>query len=560
LASRQLASATGARQELLLGDYDRDWQVARRVGGLLACLALELLAVRTWLNAVELRHGAGLMGMIAERGPDTIRFLVVRFAIVFGLVAIVFGDLATAIEPARLLAAAVRRPIDRRILLAHFAVAAIFAALCALILSGGMASRVDAGPMMLLLLTAIAAIALALVAFLPRSFWRQLLGSLRQVLVFAAAVSVGALAFSRLALILWRPLGRGTMAVAYVLLHPFVPSLTADPTTFVFGSPAFLVEIAPPCSGYDGLGVMLVFGSAWLVFHRQEWRFPHALLLIPASMAAMWVVNCVRVAALVLIGIAGAPSVALDGFHTQAGWIGFTVVALGCCVVARRTPWMQRRSTSITAAPNPSAPFLMPFLLILATSMVAQLASSGFEWLYALRLAGAGAGLWYFRDAYRSLRWRVGWEAIAVGAAVFLVWIGLERLVNPDAAAVMPAALRAAPPWIAGAWIACRAVGAIVTVPIAEELAFRGFLMRQFMANDFGSVPLQSTSLTAVVLSSLVFGALHGVHWLPAVVAGIAYGLLARCRGSIGESVAAHATTNALIAVAVVAGGYWQLW
>jgi len=124
----------------------------------------------------------------------------------------------------------------------------------------------------------------------------------------------------------------------------------------------------------------------------------------------------------------------------------------------------------------------------------------------------------------------------------------------------MPAALRAAPPWIASAWIACRAMGAIVTVPIAEELAFRGFLMRQFTANDFESVPLQSASFTAVVLSSLVFGALHGARWLPAVVAGVAYGLVARRRGSIGEALAAHATTNALIAVAVVAGGYWQLW
>jgi hypothetical protein len=30
--------------------------------------------------------------------------------------------------------------------------------------------------------------------------------------------------------------------------------------------------------------------------------------------------------------------------------------------------------------------------------------------------------------------------------------------------------------------------------------------------------------------------------------------------GRIGESIAAHATTNGLIAVCVIVGGQWQLW
>jgi len=50
----------------------------------------------------------------------------------------------------------------------------------------------------------------------------------------------------------------------------------------------------------------------------------------------------------------------------------------------------------------------------------------------------------------------------------------------------------------------------------------------------------------------VAFGAAHGALWLPAVVAGLAYGLVVIRRGRLGEAVLAHATTNALISAAVL--------
>ena len=67
------------------------------------------------------------------------------------------------------------------------------------------------------------------------------------------------------------------------------------------------------CSGYEGIGLILAFTAGWLWFFRREWRFPRALLLIPLGIAAIWVFNAVRVAGLVLIGVAGAPGIALQG-------------------------------------------------------------------------------------------------------------------------------------------------------------------------------------------------------------------------------------------------------
>jgi membrane protease YdiL (CAAX protease family) len=62
------------------------------------------------------------------------------------------------------------------------------------------------------------------------------------------------------------------------------------------------------------------------------------------------------------------------------------------------------------------------------------------------------------------------------------------------------------------------------------------------------------------LLSSVVFGALHGERWLAGTIAGVIYATAMLRRRSIGDAVAAHATTNALIAGLVLIGGHWQLW
>ena len=157
-----------------------------------------------------------------------------------------------------------------------------------------------------------------------------------------------------------------------------------------------------------------------LLFHR-ECRFPQSLLLIPAGVAVLFLLNAVRIAALILIGDAGAWQIALGGFHSQAGWILFNAVAVGFCLTIRSVPWFTKSvshagvsdvrygsgefsisdrdhadSAASYAADNPTAAYLVPFLAILAMGMLDTAASAGFEWLYPLRILGAAAALWIF--------------------------------------------------------------------------------------------------------------------------------------------------------------------
>jgi CAAX prenyl protease-like protein len=266
----------------------------------------------------------------------------------------------------------------------------------------------------------------------------------------------------------------------------------------------------------------------------------------------------------VLIGSAGAHAVAVGGFHSQAGWLVFIGVALGICVTAQRAPWLIRRDGRAygpsAGRSNPTLPYLLPLLAILSTAAVFQLTSSGFDWLYPLRVGAAAGALWWCASAYRGMNWRIGWISPALGAVAFAFWIGFELFVESGPNVGMPPPLReAAEPW-RFTWLAFRVLGSVVAVPVAEELAFRAFLLRRFMSPDFQSVRWQSVSWIAILLTSLAFGALHGPRWLAGTIAGAIYAIAMLRRGSIGDAAAAHATTNALLAVWVLIGNHWQFW
>jgi CAAX prenyl protease-like protein len=99
----------------------------------------------------------------------------------------------------------------------------------------------------------------------------------------------------------------------------------------------------------------------------------------------------------------------------------------------------------------------------------------------------------------------------------------------------------------------------IITVPIAEELAFRAYLIRRILSADFERLSPVAFTLPALLISSLAFGILHGDRWFAGTVAGLVYAGLFVRRGRIGDAVIAHATTNGLLAASVLLTGHWNL-
>ena len=275
----------------------------------------------------------------------------------------------------------------------------------------------------------------------------------------------------------------------------------------------------------------------------------------------MWLMNVLRITVLIIIGSWGWPDVAMGGFHSQAGWLGFIAVALGLMTVAGRLPGIAVSAGPLESAgrSNATAAYIGPFLAILLAWMIGTAFSSGFEWVYPLRVIAAVAVLWLCRGAYGELRGSWSWPAVGIGVVAFGIWFLLAPAPQ-DGEEGWPAALREAPLAWSLLWLAFRVAGHVTVVPVAEELVFRGYLPRRFTTVDFLSRGAGDFSWLALLASSVLFGAMHGRAIVAATLAGILFGLAVRRRGQLLDAVLAHATANALVAITVLSTGRWSLW
>ena len=366
-------------------------------------------------------------------------------------------------------------------------------------------------------------------------------------------------------------LQEASFSEARQLLHLFYPIVVANPITHVLGTDKFQVNIAGACSGIEGLALVSVFMLAWLFSARNEVRAERALLLAPFALLLMWLLNLIRLVALIAIGTAGHPDVAINGFHSQAGWIGFNLVALGFLFFAQRIPWIQQQRPIAVSADdlevfasstrNVAAIYLGPFLAITAASLVSQAVSGSFEWLYPLRLLAALVVLWHFRAEYARMDWRCGPLGLFVGVIIGLVWLGIHFASHGLTAAgdlTSGLARLSAPTRVL--WITLRVLAAVITVPVAEELTFRGFLARRVLSADVESISLSRLSALSIAISSLAFGWMHGQMWIMGTMTGIAFALLAKRRGRLGEAVGAHMAANLVLAIVALGTGNYSLW
>lgn len=334
----------------------------------------------------------------------------------------------------------------------------------------------------------------------------------------------------------------------------------------------FAVRIDPSCSGLVGLLIAIIAFGLNLVLARRTIRPGRAALLVVATLAAVFVANALRIALLVLIGASGHADIAVSGFHSHFGLlslmalVGVALLVLGTPAFLR-TPEpaaLRKRHLQATAGLVLQSPdflsSLKPLALYLLVGMVLGLASTDFDWLYPLRfLAGAILVLSIWRRwSSGGLKPNVEPVDILCGILVFLGWIQIVPP-NHDADVSFSFSLNKVANPLAYGWIFIRACGAIAVVPVLEELAFRKGLQRH-LDLTLGQLRLgPPAKVGAILLSSAAFAALHA-HFLAGFLAGSAYAALYALRKTTQSAVAAHATTNAMLALYVIFAGQWSYW
>jgi uncharacterized protein len=214
-----------------------------------------------------------------------------------------------------------------------------------------------------------------------------------------------------------------------------------------------------------------------------------------------------------------------------------------------------------------------PFLLFIAlTFLQGRFEGAARYWIYLFKAAAAGWMLWTFRRYITELRLKFSWEGIAVGVAVFVVWVGigpLFDLIGLKSSWIMVKAKPTDVPWnpleffgsalLGWFFVIVRIVGSSAIVPPMEEVFFRSFVYRYVTKPDFQSVPIGQFLWTPFIVTSVLFGFEHR-EWLAGILCGFAYQGLVCWKKRLGDAIAAHAITNFLLGIWVVHKGAWQFW
>ncbi len=223
-------------------------------------------------------------------------------------------------------------------------------------------------------------------------------------------------------------------------------------------------------------------------------------------------------------------------------------------------------------APSPLAARVVPFAVFIGLTFCQDFfGEAGRYWIY---LAKTLLGAWLIalvRPAIAEMRWKLSWEAVAVGAAVFVMWVGLPGLLkwlgssgsfalfNSARTAWNPTTQFASSPALAWLFIGGHIGGSALVVPPLEEVFYRSFLYRYLARKDFESVSLGQFLWLPFLVTSVVFGLEHR-EWLAGILCGFAYQGLVCWKNRLGDAITAHAITNALLGVWVVWRGAWHFW
>src|SRR5438128_1021052 len=71
------------------------------------------------------------------------------------------------------------------------------------------------------------------------------------------------------------------------------------------------------------------------------------------------------------------------------------------------------------------APFVV-FVALTALQGKLGLGEASRYWLYLVKTLLGAWMIWQMRPFVEEMRWKISWEAVVVGVAIFAVWIGLD--------------------------------------------------------------------------------------------------------------------------------------
>ena len=218
---------------------------------------------------------------------------------------------------------------------------------------------------------------------------------------------------------------------------------------------------------------------------------------------------------------------------------------------------------------HPALPYILPFAIFLALLLSADYLHNILgPWEYPFRVSVLAVVLWIFSRDVLDFRVRFAIGSVLVGVAVFALWVAPDLLIpgyrthwlfqNPitgNLRSSIPTDLRQSV-----LVLVFRTIRATILVPIIEELFWRAWLLRWLVSPDFEKVPLGTYTRGSMWISAILFASEHGPYWEVGLMAGLAYNFWMVRTKSLGDCILAHAVTNGVLSLFVMASGHWEYW
>ncbi|WP_448664968.1 CAAX prenyl protease-related protein [Sphingomonas sp. CJ20] len=334
----------------------------------------------------------------------------------------------------------------------------------------------------------------------------------------------------------------------------------------------FVVRVAPSCAGYLGVVASTGFLVALVWAHRARLDPRRCALVVAGAGVLVFLLNAVRIAALLYIGSHGAPDIAVEGFHSNFGAVALLAVVGGAAAMMR-LPWFGARRHPVSPVADEESvgddpdtarfgaylALTRPLAIVLAVLFVLGLGAGAVNWLYPVPMA---LGLVLLAPRWREWRTLLGAAGrglpVAVGVGCYGLWIALVPR-DAEREAAMRDALHAAPVALSALWCAARMLGSTFVTPLLEELAFRGGIAPAIRDALAGRLGARLALAAAIVGSAALFGLIHH-DMLAAALVGIAYAGVRFARPGLGGAIVAHAITNGLVGLHVLLAGSWSYW
>ena len=224
---------------------------------------------------------------------------------------------------------------------------------------------------------------------------------------------------------------------------------------------------------------------------------------------------------------------------------------------------------------RPHLPYVLPLVVFGSFLAVEGYWPQAKWWIYPAKTLATGACLWWLRREFGNLSWRWSWWGIVIGVVVVVQWVGMEEIFRARWHYPPLPLVGGEGTWHAGfnpeeafggrnvsfwIWIGIRMTGAVIVVPIMEELFWRGFLLRFFESRFryFERVKLGEFGWYACLAVAGLFALVHS-WYISAFVCALFYNWLMHKTKSMLVCVVAHGLTNLLMWIYILYSSAWWL-